>query len=315
MQIADAIAALFHIGSGGADAVGRLVGFLRPLKLLLILDNCDPLIAPAAMFAGAALAGCAGVSILATSRASLGIPGESVYRLPPLPFPPDTGDISAAGALAHDAVRLFVERAVATIGSFTLDDTNAPFVARICSRLDGIALAIEMAVPRLQVLHPAQLADRLNERFRLLTAHDRAVLAAPSHAARDDRLELRVARPPQSLLLRRLSVFAGGATLAAVAAVAADGVDAPMTGRCSMLLASLVDKSLVVADSRGPEPRYRLLETMRHYAREKLIESWRTRLSARHAALFRRVLRTGRGRLAAAPIDRVMAGYLWRRHR
>jgi predicted ATPase/DNA-binding winged helix-turn-helix (wHTH) protein len=277
-QIADSL---------GANAVERLVGFLRDLNLLLILDNCDPMIIPAAACAGAILAGSPNVSILATSRESLAITGESIYRLPPLPFPAETGDIRVQDALAHDSVRLLVDRARDIDGSFTLDDGNVQAVVRICSRLDGIALAIEMAAPRLLVLKPAQLADRLNERFRLLTGHDRGAL--PRHRTLRAMIDWSYESLGQaeSLLLRRLSVFAGGATLAAVVAVVSDGADFATEDWVALeLLASLVNKSLVVSDVSGTEPRYRLLETIRHYAREKLAESGELSIQALHAQYF-----------------------------
>ena len=286
-QLAEAVAALFHIGSPADAALARLVEFLRPLTLLLVLDNCDAMIGPAGTFAGALLAGCATLSVLVTSRASLGVTGESVYRLPPLPVPTISDDLSAADAIAHDSVRLLVDRARDIDGDFVLDDANAAAIARICGRLDGIALAIEMAVPRLLVLQPAQLADRLNERFRLLTGPGRSAL--PRHRTLRAMIDwsYELLDPAERLLLQRLSVFAGGATLDAIAAIAAPETDrAGEDWRALDVLASLVDKSLVVADFAQAEPRYRLLETIRAYAGEKLLDSGDTALPARHAGYF-----------------------------
>jgi predicted ATPase/DNA-binding winged helix-turn-helix (wHTH) protein len=288
--VAASIAAVFHLGGGEASSIERLVAFLSSQELLLILDNCEHLVGTVADVARSILSACAKVAVLVTSRESLAIDGESLYRLPPLPFPDTSETIDAAGALRHDAVRLFVERAAATVEGFALDDTTAPSVARICSRLDGIALAIEMVVPRLQVLNPAQLAERLNERFRLLSAHNRAAL--PRHRTLRAMIDWshELLSEAERTLLRRLAVFAGSANLEAVVAVAAES--APDDWDVLDLLSALVDKSLVVADLSGSEPRYRLLETTRQYALEKLTaagEQWCWRAHAAHfAAVFER---------------------------
>jgi predicted ATPase/DNA-binding winged helix-turn-helix (wHTH) protein len=287
--VVETIAAVFHLG-GEASSLERLIGYLANQRLLIILDSCEHLISRCAELARAILLGCPGVALLATSRESLAIDGESLYRLPPLPFPDHEQPIDAATALRHDAVRLFNDRATAMIAGFVLDDTTARDVARICSRLDGIALAIEMAVPRLQVLNPAQLADRLNERFRLLSTHSRAAL--PRHrtlrAVLDWSHEL--LSEAEKLLFRRLAVFAGSANLEAVVAVATE--HAPDDWDVLDLLTALVDKSLVVAEVTGREPRYRLLETTRQYALEKLAagdEAWCRRAHAAHfAEMFER---------------------------
>jgi len=281
--VVETIAAVFHLG-GEARSLERLVGFLARLRLLIVLDNCEHLIGRVADVARAVLAGCPEVAIVATSRESLAIDGESLYRLPPLPFPDQTHPIDAESALRHDAVRLFVERATATVEGFVLDEAAARDVARICARLDGIALAIEMAVPRLRVLSPGQLADRLHERLRLLTSHNRAAL--PRHrtlrAVLDWSHEL--LSDAERVLFRRLAVFAGSANLEAVVAVAAEGGGDDWD--VLDLLTALVDKSLVVADLAGREPRYRLLETTRQYAWEKLGESGETWCRRTHATHF-----------------------------
>ena len=282
--VVETIAAAFHLG-GEASSLERLIGYLADHRLLIILDNCEHLISRIADVTRSILAGCPGISILATSRESLAIDGESLYRLPPLPVPDYVQPIDATTALQHDAVRLFVDRATATIDGFVLTDATARDVARICHRLDGIALAIEMAVPRLQVLNPAQLADRLNERFRLLSAHNRTAL--PRHrtlrAVLDWSHEL--LSEAEKLLFRRLAVFAGSANLEAVVAVASE--NAPDDWDVLDLLTALVDKSLVIAEVAGREPRYRLLETTRQYALEKLAagdEAWCRRAHAMHFA-------------------------------
>ncbi len=282
--LVQAVAAVLNVGGTRPDTVDLLTEFLRPLHLLLILDNCEHLISRAAEVTQAILNECPRVSVLATSREALAIPGETIYRVPPLPFPPDEAGLDAAAALRHASVQLFAERAAATVANFTLDDATAPDVARICRRLDGIALAIEMAVPRLAVLSPAQLAERLNERFRLLIGPARGAL--PRHrtlrAVIDWSYEL--LREPERTLLRRLSVFSSSANFAAVVAVMAE--HAADDWDVLDLLTALVDKSLVVADAAGAEPRYRLLETTRQYAAEKLAESGEAAARRRHAAHF-----------------------------
>lgn len=281
-HVVETVAAVFHLG-GEASSLERLTGYLADQRLLILLDSCEHLISRCAEVARAILAGCPGVAILATSRESLAIDGESLYRLPPLPFPDHEQPIDAETALRHDAVRLFTDRATAMIDGFVLDDATARDVARICNRLDGIALAIEMAVPRLQVLNPAQLADRLNERFRLLSTHNRAAL--PRHrtlrAVLDWSHEL--LGEAEKVLFRRLAVFAGSANLEAVVAVATE--NSPDDWDVLDLLTALVDKSLVIAEVSGREPRYRLLETTRQYALEKLAasdEPWCRRAHAAH---------------------------------
>lgn len=288
-RVVETIAAAFHLG-GEASSLERLIGYLASQQVLIILDNCEHLINRIAEVARAILADCPGVAILATSRESLAIDGESLYRLPALPFPDYAQPIDATTALQHDAIRLFVDRAAVTINGFVFDDTTARDVARICSRLDGIAMAIEMAVPRLQVLNPAQLADRLSERFRLLSAHTRTAL--PRHrtlrAVFDWSYEL--LSEPQKVLFRRLAVFPGSANLEAVVAVVAD--QAPDDWDVLDLLTALVDKSLVIADVAGRRPRYRMLETTRQYALERLADeeaAWCRRSHATHfAAMYER---------------------------
>ncbi|MDB5361574.1 MAG: hypothetical protein JWO51_2871 [Rhodospirillales bacterium] len=278
---AEHIAALFPLGSADRPATERLVGLLRNRRLLLVLDNCEHLIEPVSKLASEILAQCPGVSILATSREALRVAGERVFRLRPLQVPGGTDGLSAAEAVRYDAVALFVERATATVPGFVFDDAAVPAIADICTQLDGIALAIEMAVPRLRILTLDQVAQSLHESLRVLTAPDRT--AVPRHRTLRAMMDWSYAllSAGEQTLLRRLSVFAGAADFAAVSAVA--GGDGNAEADLLDQLAGLVDKSLVVADTAARPVRYRLLETVRHYARDRLAESGEAGLRHRHA--------------------------------
>lgn len=281
---AEQIAALFPLGSADRPATERLVGLLRNRRLLLVLDNCEHLIEPISKLATEILAQCPGVSILATSREALRVAGERVFRLRPLQVPGRSEGLSAAEAIRYDAVALFVERTMASVPGFVFDDAAAASIAGICTQLDGIALAIEMAVPRLRILTLDQVAERLHESLRLLSAPDRT--AVPRHRTLRAMMDWSYAllSAGEQALLRRLSVFAGAVDFAAVQAVAQDEGN----GEADLLdqLAGLVDKSLVVADTAGRPARYRLLETVRHYARDRLAESGEVGLRRRHAHHF-----------------------------
>ena len=275
--------------------------------MLLILDNCEHLIEPVAMLAHALLGGCPRLTILATSRESLAIEAEVMYRLLPFAVPSPKQAMDAASASSFDAVRLFVARAEAAGSDFTLDDLTAPEIARICYRLDGIPLAIEMAAPRLRVLNPAQLADRLSERFRLLGSQKRD--ATPRHrtlrAVFDWSYEL--LSEPERVLLRRLAVFAGGANFEGAVALAAG--DLPDEWDLLDLIEALIDKSLIIADLTGREPRYRMLETMRQYALERLAENGEQRKRDAHAAHFAEVFERAEAEWPTTPTSTWLETY------
>ena len=263
------IADVLGVGLGApAAAIETLAAALKTKQLLLIVDNCEHVIAQAARVAEALIRSCPGVSILASSRERLAIAGESVVRVPSLPTPAASAALTAASAREYAAVRLFVERAGALGLGFALTDGNAATVGSICRMLDGIPLAIELAVPRLKVLSVEQLARGLDERFRLLTGGSRTALPRQQtlHALIDWSYGL--LSDAEKTLLARLSVFLGGTTLASITAVVASAEIPPE--QVGDLLLSLVEKSLVHADLAGGETRYRLLESTRHYASEKL---------------------------------------------
>jgi len=254
----------------GRAALDTLLDALALQDVLIVLDNCEHLIGGCAKTADAILRRCPRVHLVATSREPLGIGGETIYRVPPLSLPgPGESGSSAAGS--SDAVALFIDRARAQGTGLSVDEATAPLVVSICQRLDGLPLAIELAAARLRSLSLRGLADRLDQRFRLLTGGSRT---APE---RQQTLEATVdwsyslLHGAEQLLLGRLSVFAEGFDLDAAEAVCGFGdIEAfDVAG----LLGSLVDKSLVVAEPAGEALRYRLLETIRQFAAERLAES------------------------------------------
>ena len=276
-------------GASGRDPLDVAVGFLRQKRMLLILDNCEHVLQGAADLAAAVGRACPALHILATSQEKLAVPGEAVFPMPSLRIP-ESGSMTAVEALRSDAVRLFIERAADALGHYTLTDEDAPHIVTICRRLDGLPLATELAAARLRMLKPAEMSQRLEKIFKLLATGSRSVL--PRHQTLRATIDwsFSLLAPEEQTLLRRLSVFVDGWKLDGAVAVAGAG-DAPLEAdEVFDLLSALVDKSLVVADTSGPTTRYRMLETTRQYAAEKLVESGetgRTRLMAQHVlALF-----------------------------
>lgn len=262
----------------------RLAEHLRSRTALLALDNCEHLVGACAELIEHLLQSCPSVRVLATSREALNLPGEAVWPVPPLSLP--TLATAAQDARRYEGVRLFAERARAVSPLFAVDDKNVPAVVAICRRLDGIPLALELAATWIRLLSPEEIAARLGDRFRLLAAGVR--MGDPRHrtlrALVDWSYDLLSER--ERLLLRRLSVFAGGWTLEAAEAICSGGG----IERSSVLtlLAALVDKSLVFVSGSEVETRYGLLETLRQYAAEKLQESGEAPgLWKRHLVWFR----------------------------
>ena len=232
---------------------------------------------------------CERLVILATSREGLGIEGERLVPVPPLAVPGTDADLTAI--TQAEAVRLFAERAAAVKPEFTVTAENAAAVAAAVRRLDGIALAIELAAARMAAMTPAELARRLQRSFAVLGAGRRGTL--PHHQTLRATIDwsYQLLAEPEQRLLARLAVFAGGCTLEAAETVCSgDGIDPDTVFE---LLASLVARSLVVAEEHGPETRYRLLETIRQYGEERLNEAGETdRWQARHADYYVGVLTT-----------------------
>ena len=264
-----------------------LVAYLKGKTLLLILDNCEHVIMQAAIVAESIRGSCARVRILTTSRESLRAAGEHSYRLPSLsvPSPEAASRIRATDAAAYGAIALFTDRARSVDHRFAVTDENAPTVAEVCRRLDGIPLAIELAAARVNELSPKVLADRIGDRFRILTGGERTAVARQQtmRATIDWSYELLSAS--EQRVFERLSIFAGGCAVAEATTVCA-GAEITKDDVID-LLSSLVNKSLVVVDPEGREPRYRLLESFRQYAREKLAERGEQELIAhRHALAY-----------------------------
>ncbi len=265
------------------DSIERLARALRVKRALLVFDNCEHVVESAARTAAAILKSCSDVRILATSRQALGVHGEVVYRLPSLAFPSAADALStrAAQATRYASIALFVDRATMKDQRFALDDDTAPAVAEICRRLDGIPLAIELAATRVKMLDPRQLRDKLEERFRLLTGGSRNVLPRQQtlRALVDWSYDLLDER--ERRLFRALGIFVNGFAIeGAIAVGTTAGFD---EFDVFDLIASLVDKSLVVIERAGDAARYRLLESTRIYAREKLDAAGeREAVAARH---------------------------------
>jgi predicted ATPase/class 3 adenylate cyclase/DNA-binding CsgD family transcriptional regulator len=274
--------------------------YLGRRRALIVLDNCEHLLAACAGAAEALLRACPDVTVIATSRTPLGVAGETDWRVPSLSLPGRDRGREPIDALAQsDAVRLFTERASKVRPRFAVTNDNAPAVAQVCRELDGLPLAIELAAARVRMLSLEQIAAGLGDRFRLLTGGTHSALPRQQtlRASMDWSHEL--LSEQERVLFRRLSVFAGGFTLDACEQVGAgDGLE-----RTAILdlLASLVDKSLIVAEDHGPAMRYRLLETVRHYAAERLAEAGETETTrARHVDAFLALAESGAKELEGA---------------
>ena len=256
-------------------ALTTLETHLRSRHLLLVLDNCEHLVDACARLSEELLQGCPGLTILATSRETLGVPGEVIWRVPPLAVPDaDTlgtvGQHSASQLIEFEAVRLFVERATSVQPGFTVPDEHAAALARICWRLDGLPLAIELAAAWAKVLSVEQIAERLGDRFGLLSVGYRT--ESPRHQTLRGAVDWSYELLPESerVAWRRLAVFAGGLDLEGAEAVCAgNGVN---EGEVLRLLGRLVDKSLVQVEVLDGTARYWLLETIREYGWERLVE-------------------------------------------
>jgi predicted ATPase len=255
----------------GISIERALLEYLKPRRLLLILDNCEHLIDSCARFVDSALRECPDVEVLATSREPLGVYGELTWRVPSLRVPAPGEALSVERLVEYESVRLLVERAQLAQPGFAVTEENADAVTQICHRLDGIPLAIELAAARLGVLSIEQIATRLNDRFRLLTGGSRTALRRQQTLWSTIEWSHKLLSEKEKICLRRLAVFSGGLTLEAAEAVCTGAeIEA---GEVLDLLAGLVRKSLVVAEEVGGLVRYNLLETMRQYASEKLVDA------------------------------------------
>lgn len=270
--VATAIASVLGVQEvPGRPLIETLQAHLQQEPLLLVLDSCEHVVADAALVAERLLRGCPMLRILATSREPLRVAGERIYRLPSL--------------TALPAVVLFTERAQAADHRFALTDETASSIGEICARLDGIPLAIELAAARVTTLSVAALAEKLDRRFALLARGGRTVHPRQQTIEATIDWSYELLAEPERRIFERLSVFAGGCTLDTAAPVCADeGAEGPDVLE---LLSSLIDKSLIIADMNAPEPRYRILESFRHYGREKLaLRSELEEICGRHALAY-----------------------------
>jgi predicted ATPase/class 3 adenylate cyclase len=256
---------------GSRPLIDGIVMALKSKAALLILDNCEHLVGAAAEAAERILSKCPKIKVLATSREPLSISGEDVYRMPSLAVPPATDNLSADNAMGYGGVALFVERARSAQNTFAITDANAPTIGQIVRRLDGIALAIELAAPRVRALSADQLAQRLDERFKLLTGGSRTALPRQQTLRAMIDWSYELLNDAERSLLRQLAIFRGGCSLEAASEICVD--ERIEAWDVFELLSSLVDKSLVVAETRDEEPRFTLLETTRRYAQERLEEA------------------------------------------
>ena len=266
------VAAAAHIGDrAGRPTVDTISESLRNRHLLLVLDNCEHLIAACADLADALLRSCPLLTILATSREGLNVPGEALMPVPPLRVPEGDRLPPLDELRGFEAISLFVDRCASYQTAFALTDENAADVVRICRRLDGVPLALELAAARVRVLSIAQVAKRLDDRFRLLTGGGRTVVARQQTLRALIDWSYDLLTKTERVLLRRLSTFVKGWTLEAAEAICSgDGIESEAILE---LLAHLVDKSLVAMMESGGAARYAMLETIREYAREKLVDS------------------------------------------
>lgn len=265
------MAALDLRDQAATDPVTLLLAYLKDKRLLLVVDNCEHVLAAAAGFLSRVLRTAAGVRVIATSREPLSVPGEHVVAVPPLDLPPDQPAVALQRLGQNEAVRLFVERAAAGPGGFELTVANRAAVVQLCRRLDGLPLAVELAAVRTRVLSVAQILDRLTDRFTLLTGGGRASLARHQTLRTTIDWSHDLLTSDEQTLLRRLCVFAGRFTVEDVESIC--GGDGVAPARVLDVLSSLVDKSLVTKGEENDVACYRLHETMREYAGLKLQET------------------------------------------
>jgi predicted ATPase len=274
-DVVDACAAVFGVAArAGQTLVEALIEFLATKQLLLVVDNCEHVLDPVADLVDELGRSCPGVFVLATSREGLAIVGERILAVPSLASPP--ADATLHVVAASDAVQLFMDRAHAADGTFVLSLDNAGAVVRVCRRLDGVPLAIELAAARVSLMSPAELASALDHRFDLLAGGRRGAVKRQQTLRATIDWSYDLLSEAEQRLLARLAVFAGGCTREAAEVVCAGE---PLEARAIFgLLGALVARSLVVAERAEPDSRYRLLETIREYAEERLAEHHETRL-------------------------------------
>jgi predicted ATPase/DNA-binding winged helix-turn-helix (wHTH) protein len=306
--VAGSINAALGLTVTSQDPVSSLLAALRGRHMLLILDSCEHLVDALASLVERIVRDLPEVHVLATSRESLRAEGERVYRLLPLECPPESDGHGPIDVLAYPAVQLFMDRVSAATGGFRLEDEEVPIVADICRRLDGIALAIELAAGRVNAYGIAGTASLLNNRFSLLWPGRRT--AIPRHRTLGAAIGWSYDLLPavESAILRRLAIFAGPFTLEAVLAVSED--ENADHSEAIESIGNLVAKSLISRPSHDSSPRYRLLDTTRAYCLDKLNEAKETDIVARrHAQYFRHLFEQAESEWETRPIPEWLAVY------
>jgi predicted ATPase len=302
VSAADLVAAAIAAGLGLNTSAGPLItdleSYLRPRRLLLALDNFEQVIGAAPLLAEL-LRAAPGLVVLATSRTVLRLSGEHEFPVSPLPVPPAGPGRDPADLQRYASVSLFVERARAVAPGFELTDANAGAVAEICRRLDGLPLAIELAAARVRLLPPQELASRLDQRFSLLTGGARDLPERQRTLRNTLDWSYGLLTAGEQALFAQVGVFAGPFSLPAAEAVCASSEgQGSGPGQVMEMLGSLVESSLVGAETRGDEPRFALLETIRDYARERLAGGGWVSAHDRHAAYFQALAEPSEAELA-----------------
>ncbi|MFF0632960.1 protein kinase [Nocardia sp. NPDC004151] len=270
-SLPNVVAAIFGVSDhGGGSTLDTLIELLAPHDLLLVLDDCEHMVEPVAQLAEALIRACPGVRILATSREALDIEGEAVYRLPPLDIPELAADPAVRTVAGDTAVTLFAERAAAAVPRFELSDHNRAYTAKICARLDGLPLAIELAAARLRTMSVEQLLARLDDRYAFLTRGSRSAPRRQQTMQYCMDWSHDLCTPDEQRLWSRLSVFTGGFELDAVLQVCSADMTEP-----DLLdtLSGLVDKSILVRKEVAGSVRFQMLETVREFGQQKAEES------------------------------------------
>ncbi|MFI6366340.1 protein kinase [Nocardia sp. NPDC050630] len=287
------IAAAVGLRPRGQSVLDVLIEYLAPKQLLLVLDNCEQIVDAAAKVADTLLRACPGLRILATSREPLGIGGESALRVRPLAVPDPDREPSLRGAPRYDAVTLFVERAAAAVPGFALTEDNLATVAEICRHLDGLPLAIELAAARLRALSPEQILQRLTDRYALLTRGSRNAPSRQQTLRWCIDWSYSLCTPAEQAVWVQLSVFAGSFELDAAEQVCRDDLGAE---DLLNVLTALVDKSILIREESDSVVRFRLLETVRDYGRDKLDEAGEyLELRRRHRDWYRQLAEDAEG--------------------
>ena len=278
-DLAAALASSLGVDDIGPSHESTVAAFVRERRLLLVFDNCEHLVDAAAQLVHTLLQQSSGLRVLATSRQALGVVGEQLLAVEPLSLPP--AGQRRATSVDSEAVELFIERARLVLPTFELTDETATLVAKVCTTLDGMPLAIELAAARMRVLSLAQLAERLHDRFGVLAVAATAALPRYQTLRASVDWSFDLCSADEQVLWARMSVFDGGCDLDAVEAVCAGtGINVFDT------VAGLVDKSVLIPQEAGGRVRYRMLDTIRAYGRERLDDSHADRLSERHRAYF-----------------------------